>query len=248
MYSFWRSWVQRKKNDLQNRMYAFRFDDTIEDDDKELDLKQMADELNELEAKILEQVRGSTDTIIEQLALKSGGGADFFEGRKKNTPGSKGSGAGSRTGSSAGGLISPRIMNSSSGGPFAPPPHVAARAGQDETPFFRPPSAKVLDSGNTRKSRGGLNTLFKSFSDHFGQKEDQSELVLLEQEIATLRAALVSMEGKKNPSRTQQRMIDDLREQLKLKVAHKEKYFREQYNLKELIYQEKEKGLESDDE
>jgi len=59
----------QKKCSMQDKMYAIRYDETRDDDDKEMDLKKLADEINEMETKIIELIQSSTSSFIKMLEL-----------------------------------------------------------------------------------------------------------------------------------------------------------------------------------
>jgi len=211
-----------KKCSLQKRMYDLRYDDSREDEDKEMDLKGLADEINEIESKIIEQVKSSTNSFIGSLELPAK--VDNIFGDRKKVPPLKS-------------FLSTGSVGTSS--PFASPRHSSSgsRSGSapaDEAPFHRPPSTLTPAASTRRRSR--LTHLFQSLPElREKDKEIQSDLDLVEQEIAGLRATLMSESEAKRAilTKTQQRRIDDVREQLKLKVSQKEKLVRERYKLKE---------------
>eukprot|EP01124_Arcella_intermedia_P011131 TRINITY_DN1759_c0_g1_i1.p1 TRINITY_DN1759_c0_g1~~TRINITY_DN1759_c0_g1_i1.p1 ORF type:complete len:232 (+),score=54.96 TRINITY_DN1759_c0_g1_i1:71-766(+) len=194
----------KKSFDLKNRIYDLRYDESREDEDKEMDLKQLLDTLLDTDDQLQRELYNSTDYLIDQLSLKSVGAEGIFESRKRSTKPSK--------------------PTSSTGAFVNASPPLSPRASQ-ETPFYRPPSTVVLDP--PKRSKGPINALLRSIAST--EEEHVSELEKLEQEIANLRAALFTMEDKKNPTKTQIRMIEDIRAQLKLKISQKETLLRERY-------------------
>jgi len=199
-----------KKYELQNKMKELRWDSSKEDQAKEMELKNLSDEINDTEVKLVEQIKTSISAFATLLELPSNV-KSIYDDRKKE-----------------------KIVASP---PLSPRPsqnEVAPQGVSAELPYFRTTSSSVklsnltTTTGSANKRRGGLNLLIDKFFEDDAQPE-RSELDVLEQEIVELRAALVRATGEKNQSKTHQRKIEDIREQLKLKVSQREKLLHRQH-------------------
>jgi len=167
----------QKKTDLQTKMAELRWDTSKEDDQKEMELKNLSDEINDTEAKLIEQVKASISAFVNLLELPASVKAVYDDRKKvKAAPISPPS--------------SPR-KQSQTDLPIGPP---------GELPFFRTTSStKKLSSPrsprNSKRGKGGINLLFDKISPK--EEEPRSELEVLEQEINELRAALLKATSEK---------------------------------------------------
>jgi len=190
--------VERKRS-VEEKMYTLRFDTTISDEEKNLYLKQLADDIIQYESQVLEELKVSTDQFYDQLNLKAIGLEYLTEERKKvtsvSTVSSKSTPALSKTKSS----------------------RTSSRTG----------SSRTEDTGFS---------LLKVISGFFSSEPEEQvapsssrDLVVLEDEVAKLRAGVVSLKRKKNLSKAQQRELQELQDQLKIRAAQKAKISREEY-------------------
>eukprot|EP01123_Difflugia_compressa_P011570 TRINITY_DN4684_c0_g1_i1.p1 TRINITY_DN4684_c0_g1~~TRINITY_DN4684_c0_g1_i1.p1 ORF type:complete len:220 (-),score=52.26 TRINITY_DN4684_c0_g1_i1:195-854(-) len=183
----------QSKRDIEQKMLQIRYADTSEEKDKK-ELKKLAEELMQLEVKLIEEVKGTTDVFYDQLNLKELHLEYIAEERRKtmSPPESK------RKKS----VLSPRS--------------------DPKAELPRPPSGSIGSS------------FFQMISDFFSPRTESlpttsRDLVALEQEIAQLRASVYSLEQKKTLTKAQQKNLEDYKDQLRIRVAQREKISREEY-------------------
>jgi len=194
--------LSEKKADLQNRMKEIRWDTSKPDEEKEMELKNLSDEINATETKLIEQVKSSVNSFITLLELPPAVRAVFDERKRVSV------------------MISP--PNSPRSKKLSSPELFSLRnPSTGELPFFRTTSSTQKLSTTSSNKRKGINILFEKMS----AKDEalRSPLEALDNEITELRAALLTATSEKNETKTHLRKIEDIREQLKLKVSRREK-------------------------
>jgi len=204
--------LSEKINDLQNRMKEIRWDTSKPDEEKEMELKNLSDEINATEAKLIEQVKSSVNSFVTLLELPPAVRAVFDERKKVSSLSSPPNSPRSPK------LSSPELYSSQK------------TTSTGELPFFRTTSSTQKLSTAPSYKRKGINLLFEKLSAR--DTPQQAPIEALDKEISELRAALLIANNEKNQTKTHLRKIEDIREQLKLKVSQREKLIQKSHKPK----------------
>jgi len=202
------SLVEQKRK-AEEKMFSIRFDTTENEEEKEQKLKELAEEIIKYENKIIEDLMISTDKFYDELNLKDINLEYLTDGRKKGL------------------APSPSWKR-------APPIKTPTRKSKRDIARTGSGSGIMRTGSSNRGTREF--SLFNIIKDFFSPSSEEKitpsssrDLVVLEQEIATVRARVFTLSNKKVLTKEQQREMQDLQDQLKLRVAQREKISREEY-------------------
>jgi len=202
---------------LQERLYHLRYD-SAPDVQK---LRNLAAEINRVHAKILDELYASTDAFEGQLELHALGLDHLFRDRNPETKGFI------RTPSADGGFI----RTASSKGTFVSAP--SSKGG-----FMRTPSTKgAIAEKSPQQAWQSLLKMFQEWAFQNNVADAQyiasrpAELSQLDSDIAKLRAAIRAMNGRKRLNEKDQKLLEDLKDQLKLRLKQKERISREEFHI-----------------
>jgi len=180
---------------LQERMYSIRFDDTVEVEDKHLELRNFANQILLTERQIALAYRETIEVFEDQLQLHEIGLDGVLD-----------------------------------------PIHAAEVSDAELTRtgnFMRTPSTQAVQGKEPRKKWQAAFKMYKEKKHQTAVAEGQyvttrdSSMEDLDDEIMKLRNAVMALRGRKNLNPRDERTLELMQDQLKVRVQQKERYARQ---------------------
>jgi len=195
---------------LQERMYTIRYDnDSLDEFKKEIELQNIGAEINHIESMLVTAITNSVDHFRKTLNLNDIDMDNIFP-RENRT-----------------------LYDSGAGSNYLRTPSNKVLSGKG---FMRTPSTKDSLSGQPAPKK--WHSLFKMYKEWKYQNNvadgqyvasRDSDLAQLDEEIAKLRAAIHQLRQRKRLTKQEERIFDDLKDQLRLRQEQKHRYAKEAF-------------------